>query len=105
MKTLKIYSSLLTVVVIGFSIWIYYLKKELKDTEEVLVQCSERYYQEIGKQEWKKNCHLWYTLLSPDEQCDLVFIKGEFINFSIKNNVNFIFYKLFGFMILLRIRS
>jgi hypothetical protein len=49
MKTLKIYSVIATLIIIAFSFWIYSLKKELKETEEVLQQCSERYYEAIGK--------------------------------------------------------
>lgn len=49
MKTQKIYSVITTLIIIGFGIWIYSLKKELKETEEVLQQCSERYYESIGK--------------------------------------------------------
>lgn len=33
----------------ALSIWIYKLKKDLKETEQVLQQCSDRYYQEISK--------------------------------------------------------
>lgn len=51
MKTQKAYNILSTLAIIGLSIWIYSLKKELRETEEVLEQCSERYYHEIGKQE------------------------------------------------------
>lgn len=51
MKALKIYSIVATLAIIGFSIWIYSLKKELQETEEILEMCSDRYYQEIGKQE------------------------------------------------------
>ncbi|SDO87697.1 hypothetical protein SAMN04489756_12425 [Cloacibacterium normanense] len=49
MNTLKIYSFVSSVIVIGLSIWIYFLLKDLKETNEVLEQCSERYYMEINK--------------------------------------------------------
>lgn len=49
MKTQKIFNVLATVIIIGLSIWIYVLLKELKETNEVLQQCSDRYYKEIGK--------------------------------------------------------
>lgn len=49
MKTLKIYNILAVLIIIGLSIWIYQLLKDLKETEEVLQQCSDRYYQEIKK--------------------------------------------------------
>lgn len=55
MKALKIYSVIATVAIIALSISIYMTskdfnktKKELKETEEVLQQCSDRYYQEIS---------------------------------------------------------
>lgn len=63
MKVLKIYSIISTLAVIVLSISLYSItknykktqnefdkkEKELKETEEVLKQCSERYYKEIGK--------------------------------------------------------
>ncbi len=56
MKALKIYSIFSTIAIVILSIAIYqtnkdYIqaKKELKETEEVLKQCSERYYKVIGK--------------------------------------------------------
>lgn len=70
MKTLKIYSALATIAIITLSVFLYrsntklsnfekqlkqketqlQLKaKELKETEEVLEQCSDSYYKEIGK--------------------------------------------------------
>jgi hypothetical protein len=49
MKTLKIYSVIATLILIGLSVSLYLTKKDLKETEEVLEQCSARYYKEIGK--------------------------------------------------------
>ncbi|EFK33973.1 MULTISPECIES: hypothetical protein [Chryseobacterium] len=49
MKTMKIYSILATICIILLSIWIVILHKNLKETEEVLQQCSERYYKEISE--------------------------------------------------------
>jgi len=49
MNTLKIYSFVSSVIVIGLFIWIYFLLKDLKETNEVLEQCSERYFMEINK--------------------------------------------------------
>lgn len=56
MKLLKIYSIFSTIAIIVLSIGLYqtnkdYIKakKELKETEQVLQQCSERYYKAIGK--------------------------------------------------------
>ncbi|MGX9986846.1 hypothetical protein [Soonwooa purpurea] len=50
MKTLKIYNIVAGIIIIALSIWINALRKELKETKEVLDQCSDRYYQEIQKQ-------------------------------------------------------
>lgn len=63
MKVLKIYSIISTIAVLILSVNLYSTtknynktqnefdkkKKELKETEEVLKQCSDRYYKEIGK--------------------------------------------------------
>jgi len=49
MTVLKIYSILLTFTVITLSFYLYQSSKELKDTEEVLEHCSDRYYKEIKK--------------------------------------------------------
>ncbi|MCD1117549.1 hypothetical protein [Chryseobacterium turcicum] len=70
MKTLKIYSTFSAIVIITLSVFLYQsatklnsseeklkLKetelqqkvKLLKETDEVLQQCSDRYYKEIGK--------------------------------------------------------
>lgn len=71
MKTLKIYSVLATIAIITLVVFLYqsnkklsksekHLKqketelqqksKELRETDEVLQQCSDRYYKEIGKE-------------------------------------------------------
>lgn len=47
MKILKIFSIITTIIIIALSFWIYLLKKDIKETNEVLQQCSERYYKEI----------------------------------------------------------
>ena len=63
MKALKIYSIISTIAVLILSVSLYNTtknynktqsefdkkKKEFKETEEVLKQCSDRYYKEIGK--------------------------------------------------------
>ncbi|WP_185681225.1 hypothetical protein [Chryseobacterium sp. 18068] len=56
MKLLKIYSIFSTIAIVVLSIGLYqtnkdYIKakKKFKETEEVLKQCSERYYEEIDK--------------------------------------------------------
>lgn len=51
MKTLKIYSIITTLSIIVLFIWMYSLKKDLKETEGVLQQCTKRYYEKIGKPE------------------------------------------------------
>lgn len=56
MKTLKIYSIIISIVVVVLSVSLYNsrkdfdkTKKELKETEETLQQCSDRYYKEMNK--------------------------------------------------------
>lgn len=49
MNKLKIYSIISFLIIIGLSIWIYFLLKDLKETNEVLEQCSERYNKEVVK--------------------------------------------------------
>jgi len=56
MKALKFYSVIVTLTIFALSISLYQTnknynktKKELKETEEVLQQCSDRYYKEIDK--------------------------------------------------------
>ncbi|WP_165590526.1 hypothetical protein [Chryseobacterium aquaticum] len=56
MKALKIYSIISTIVIVVLSFSLYSTdkefsktKKDYKETEEVLKQCSDRYYKEIGK--------------------------------------------------------
>ncbi|GEM_PF-586107 len=49
MKALKIYIILLTLAVITLSYYPYRSNKELKEIEEVLQQCSDRYYEVVGK--------------------------------------------------------
>ena len=40
-----------------------------------------------------------FTQLPEEQQYDLVFTKGEFIDASIKDNVKFVLYSLFGFFV------
>ena len=49
MKTLKIYNLIATILIVALSIFLYSVNKQLQETEEVLKQCSDRYYQEITK--------------------------------------------------------
>lgn len=48
MKTLKIYNIISTLIIIALTFYCIHLLKDLKDTNEVLEQCSNRYYKEIG---------------------------------------------------------
>ncbi|MBF8457235.1 hypothetical protein IV494_08570 [Kaistella sp. G5-32] len=49
MKTLKIYNIIATVIILLLVIWINTLQNDLIETEEIMQQCTERYYQKIGK--------------------------------------------------------
>lgn len=49
MKTLKIYNIIATIIIILLVFWIVELRNELTETREVLEQCSDRYYEAIGK--------------------------------------------------------
>ena len=49
MKTQKIFNICTTFFIIVLLIWIFFLYKNLKETEEVLQQCSDRYYKEINQ--------------------------------------------------------
>lgn len=48
MKTLKIYNIIATIMIAALVIWVVSLLKDLKETEELLDQCSQRYYQKIN---------------------------------------------------------
>lgn len=50
MKTLKIYNIIASIFLLLLAIWIMQLRKDLQETEAVLKQCSDRYYQEINKE-------------------------------------------------------
>jgi len=49
MKKLKIYCVISTTLIVGLLIWVLLLSKDLRETNEVLNQCSARYYKEISK--------------------------------------------------------
>lgn len=49
MKTQKIFNICATFFIIVLLIWVLFLYKNLKETEEVLQQCSDRYYKEINQ--------------------------------------------------------
>ncbi len=48
MKTQKVFNILSVLSIIALSVWILFIYKKLKETEEVLQQCSDRYYKEIS---------------------------------------------------------
>lgn len=50
MKILKIYNIIASILLLLLAIWIIQLRNELEETEAVLEQCSDRYYQEINKE-------------------------------------------------------
>lgn len=50
MKILKVYNIIASVLLLIFTLWIIQLRKDLHETEAVLEQCSDRYYQEINKE-------------------------------------------------------
>ena len=49
MKTLKTYNIIAPVIIVLFAIWVVDLRKDLQETEMLLEQCADRYYQEINK--------------------------------------------------------
>lgn len=49
MKPLKIYNIIATIMIILLIFWVVKLLNELGETKEVLEQCSDRYYEAIGK--------------------------------------------------------
>lgn len=49
MKTLKIYNIIAAVIILLLCLWVLNLRKELKETEVLLEQCADKYYQEISK--------------------------------------------------------
>lgn len=51
MKTLKIYNVIATIIILLLVIWLTDLRKDLLETEVLLEQCSELYYNEIRKEE------------------------------------------------------
>ncbi|WP_159474782.1 hypothetical protein [Chryseobacterium sp. 18068] len=40
-----------------------------------------------------------FTQLSDEQQYDLLFRNGEFLNYSVRNNVKFALYKLYNFFV------
>ncbi|MDP2453820.1 MULTISPECIES: hypothetical protein [unclassified Kaistella] len=57
MKTLKIYNIIATIIILLLVIWVKKLQKDLQETEVLLDQCSDRYYQEINKDKWYRIDH------------------------------------------------
>lgn len=60
MKTLKIYNILAIIIRGILVIWILSLLKNLNETEILLEQCSDRYYEEIGKKKNPNNIKLGF---------------------------------------------
>lgn len=61
MEILKIYNIISSILLLLLAIWIIQLRNELEETEAVLEQCSDRYYQEINKE--KPNSPAEYNFL------------------------------------------
>ena len=57
MKTLKIYNIIATIIILLLVIWVKKLQKDLQETEVLLDQCSDRYYQKINKDKWYRIDH------------------------------------------------
>jgi len=49
MKILKIYNIIASILLLVATIWVKQLRKELRETEDLLQQCSDRYYKEVMK--------------------------------------------------------
>lgn len=47
MKAQKIYNYFSFIIILELLVWIYNLYIEINETNEVLQQCSDRYYKEI----------------------------------------------------------
>lgn len=49
MKILKIYNIIASILLLVATIWVKQLRKELRETEDLLQRCSDRYYKEVMK--------------------------------------------------------
>lgn len=47
MKTLKIYNIIATVLILLLVIWVKSLRRDVKENEGLLEECSARYYDEL----------------------------------------------------------
>lgn len=47
MKTLKIYNVVATLLIVLLVVWVVELRKEVKETEELLDLCAERFYENL----------------------------------------------------------
>ena len=45
MKTLKIYNIIASILIVLLAVWVVQLRKEIRETEELLDLCAERYYE------------------------------------------------------------
>ena len=50
MKTLKIYNIIASLLIVLLVVWVLELRKEVKETEELLNLCAERFYEGINKE-------------------------------------------------------
>ncbi|WP_304343881.1 hypothetical protein [Chryseobacterium koreense] len=48
MKTLKIYNVIASLLIVLLVAWVVELRKELKETEELLDLCAERFYEGVN---------------------------------------------------------
>ncbi|MDQ0477967.1 hypothetical protein QF004_002502 [Chryseobacterium sp. MDT2-18] len=50
MKTVKIYNVIAVIIILLLVIWVKQLRNDLQKTQDLLNQCSERYYKEVNKE-------------------------------------------------------
>ena len=50
MKTLKIYNIIASILIVLLVVWVVELRKEIKDTEELLDLCAERFYENLNQE-------------------------------------------------------
>ncbi|MBU8882308.1 hypothetical protein KSK37_04335 [Kaistella sp. DKR-2] len=48
MKTLKIYNIIASILIVLLAVWVVELRKEIKETNELLDLCAERFYEEVN---------------------------------------------------------
>ncbi|MBU8883847.1 hypothetical protein KSK37_12195 [Kaistella sp. DKR-2] len=50
MKTLKIYNIIASLLIVLLVVWVVELRKEVKETDELLDLCAERFYEGVNKE-------------------------------------------------------